>query len=125
HRFAERLEGRFDLVEARGVIEPEQTIDGFAIPAETAHQLGAGDTALTQRAVERGLERRHQRQRHRPAARSFGPRRDVLAAANASSIASTACTRASASSSPKVVTSGKLGQVASTVPLSSASSLTG
>src|SRR5262249_12581922 len=80
HRFAERLEGRLDLVEARGVIEPEQTIDGFAIPAETTHQLGAGDTALTQRAIERGLERRHQRQRHRPAARSFGSRRDVLAA---------------------------------------------
>src|SRR5215831_13385839 len=83
HRFAERVEGRLDLVEARGVIEPEQTIDGFAIPAETAHQLGAGDTALTQRAIERGLERRHQRQRHRPAARSFGSRRDVLAAGNA------------------------------------------
>src|SRR5262245_11372927 len=83
HRFAERLEGCLDLVEARGVIEPEQTIDGFAIPAETAHQLGAGDTALTQRAIERGLERRHQRQRHRPAARSFGSRRDVLAAGNA------------------------------------------
>src|SRR5262249_46689319 len=83
YRFAERLEGRLDLVEARGVIEPEQTIDGFAIPAETTHQLGAGDTALTQRAIERGLERRHQRQRHRPAARSFGSRRDVLAAGNA------------------------------------------
>src|SRR5262245_46489263 len=83
HRFAERLEGRLDLVEARGVIEPEQTIDGFAIPAETTHQLGAGDTALTQRAIERGLERRHQRQRHRAAARSFGSRRDVLAAGNA------------------------------------------
>src|SRR5262245_25761590 len=83
HRFAERLEGRLDLVEARGVIKPEQTIDGFAIPAKTAHQLGAGDTALTQRAIERGLERRHQRQRHRPAARSFGSRRDVLAAGNA------------------------------------------
>src|SRR5215831_6864984 len=83
HRFAERLEGRLDLVEARGVIESEQTIDGFAIPAETTHQLGAGDTALAQRAIERGLERRHQRQRHRPAARSFGSRRDVLAAGNA------------------------------------------
>src|SRR5262249_1444348 len=83
HRFAERLEGRLDLVEERGVIKPEQTIAGFAIPAKTAHQLGAGDTALTQRAIERGLERRHQRQRHRPAARSFGSRRDVLAAGNA------------------------------------------
>jgi hypothetical protein len=51
HRFAERLKGRLDLVEARGVVESEQTIDGFSIPAETAHQLGAGDAALAQRAV--------------------------------------------------------------------------
>jgi hypothetical protein len=52
HRFAERLEGRLDLVEARGVVEPEQAIDRFAIPAETAHQLGAADAALAQRTVE-------------------------------------------------------------------------
>jgi hypothetical protein len=51
HRFAERLEGRLDLIEARGMVEPEQTVDGFSIPAETAHQLGAGDAALPQRAV--------------------------------------------------------------------------
>jgi hypothetical protein len=52
HRFAERPEGRLDLVEARGVVESEQTIDGFSIPAETTHQLGAGDAALAERAVE-------------------------------------------------------------------------
>jgi hypothetical protein len=40
HRFAERLKGRLDLVEARGVVESEQTIDGFSIPAETAHRRG-------------------------------------------------------------------------------------
>src|SRR5262249_15186595 len=82
-RFSERLEGRLDLVEARGVVEPEQTIDRFPIPAKLSHQLGASDAGLAERSVERGLERRHQRQRHRPAARPFGWRRDVLAVSDA------------------------------------------
>ena len=109
------------------MVETEQAINRLAISLETAGQFRARGTGLPQRVIEHRLERRHERQRHDGAARIGGSTGisapSAIRPANASSIASAARRRASASSLPKVVTSGRAGQVTSKVSLSSGSSL--
>jgi hypothetical protein len=58
----ERLERGLDLVKARGVIEPEQTVYLLAVPAKATGKFCSRDALLSHHDVELQLEGDHRRQ---------------------------------------------------------------
>src|SRR5215470_12337945 len=63
-----RLEGGFETIEAGRMVEAEQAIDLFAVPAEPPRKLRSRDAALAQHDVELRLEHGKGRQLHKSVA---------------------------------------------------------